>query len=746
MSLLTYANYNATVQTLTENSRQALYTVASETSNSIDSFLNTNLSIVSSEAQIPIFIEYLKLPLEERGFTNQTTLKANATLIALQRKNPVHIVSYALLDANGINVLDTSAPDIGQDESETVYFQETTNNLEATISPIIFSLEEGEFHSIYFSSPIIDSSRNFLGVLRVRLNTVALQDIISQSNGAAGPQSYAVLYQEILGNYLILAHGQSLDTLFTTVIPFDISLQESLQMEAKLPLTTLMDAYSIDMPDLHRSLSLTEETPYFSGTDYGTSDQINQSTAIYLETQDEWLVTFSQPEDIFLESARTQAQTSIFMLFAFSLLVIGLAILVGQFLANPIRRLTNTAEKIAEGDLSVKAAIETNDEIGVLASTLNNMTERLNEIIGNLENIIADRTEALERRAKYLEATAEIGQVATELRSIEELLTPVTQRISQRFGFYHVGIFLIDNEGEYAVLRAANSEGGWRMLARGHKLAVGKQGVVGYVTGAGKPRLVQFEIEADGIHYKNPDLPLTRSELALPMKVGGEILGALDVQSTEEGAFTEEDITVLQILADEVAVAINNARLFEQLESNIEIERRIFGQVTAEEWSRLLRGRKTPGYKSTTLGLTTAGEEWLEISQKAMEQGRPIPGNISDEQGRYPLALPILVRGGHAIGVLETHKSVKHGKWTSDEINVLQNISEQLGIALENARLFQESQRLAQRERVVTEVAGKVWSSSDIESILKTTLQELGRSLEVSQGSIRLHIPDGEEK
>ncbi|HIE37864.1 MAG TPA: GAF domain-containing protein, partial [Anaerolineae bacterium] len=149
---------------------------------------------------------------------------------------------------------------------------------------------------------------------------------------------------------------------------------------------------------------------------------------------------------------------------------------------------------------------------------------------------------------------------------MDDLLDRAVNLIRERFGFYHAGIFLLDERGEYAVLRAATSEAGRRMLERGHKLKVGEVGIVGYVTSTGQPRIV-LDVDTDAIHFKNPLLPETRSELALPLRVGDRIIGALDVQSVQEAAFDEEDVAILQTMADQLAVAIEKLERAAQIQA-----------------------------------------------------------------------------------------------------------------------------------------------------------------------------------
>ncbi len=745
MSLLTYANYLNTQKTLTTQAQQKLMAIASESTSNIDVFLQSTLSAVSSEAELPAFANYLSATPEER---EEDSLRSDTQLLlrSLAKKDPFLISSYGLLDVNGNNVVDNIAVNVGQNESATDYFQTAFFQQEPFVSAIHFSLQSGEFHSIYFSSPVTTPTGKLVGVLRVKYVASKLQNILAESTGIAGEESYGILFQEMDDNYLILGNGLAPELIYTTVMPYAEDKLEMLQVEGKVPVSTRSGELALNDLDLFEKLETVDQTPFFSSKGITTGEQTNQVAVVRLKSRPSWMVAFYQPESVFLTTLAAQTRTSVLLLLAFTALVIGIAVLAAQYLAAPIQKLTSFAEEAAEGNLTVRASVETEDEIGVLAETFNMMIERLDGTISNLEQTVAERTEVLEKRSQYLQAAAEVGKAATEIYNLDELLLSVTQRISERFGFYHVGIFLLDNAGEYAELRAANSEGGWRMLARGHKLAIGQQGVVGFVTGTGQSRIVQHEIETDTVHMQNPDLPLTRSEMALPLIAGGEILGALDVQSTEDEAFSEEDLTVLQVLADQVAMSINNARLIERLQASLESERRVFGQVSAEAWSKLLHTQAIPGYRSNELGIEPADEIWDNISRRAIEQRRVIPSDQLDEQGRYPLAIPIKIRGDYVIGVVEAHKSAEAGRWTAQEINVLETISDQIGIALENARLFQETQRQAYRERVVADVSGKVWSSTNIESILQTTVQELTQALDLSASAIHLKLPDTNQR
>ncbi len=201
---------------------------------------------------------------------------------------------------------------------------------------------------------------------------------------------------------------------------------------------------------------------------------------------------------------------------------------------------------------------------------------------------LEDLTRQTRHRATLLEAGVEVSRAAVQIRDLDQLLPQITRLISEHFGFYHVGIFLVDKPSGYAVLRAANSPGGRRMLARGHKLRVGSEGIVGYVTSTGQPRIA-LDVGQDAVYFNNPDLPATRSEMALPLRLGDEIIGALDVQSTQEAAFDQEDIAVLSGLADQIALIIQNAILFQQARTALQESEQIYRRYLRQEWEGFMR-------------------------------------------------------------------------------------------------------------------------------------------------------------
>lgn len=426
-----------------------------------------------------------------------------------------------------------------------------------------------------------------------------------------------------------------------------------------------------------------------------------------------------------------QAATRVAATILLALLVFAVAVSLGlgNVIAAPIQRLTQAASQIAAGDLSVQASATTNDEIGTLASAFNTMTSRLRDTLDDLEKRVEDRTVELsaanernERRAKQFEAIAHVAHTISSTRDLDLLLSQITSAINREFGFYHVGIFLLDTAKEYAILSAANSEGGQNMLERGHRLKVGETGVVGYVTGTGKPH-VALDTGADAVFFNNPDLPETRSEIALPLRAGDEIIGALDVQSTEPNAFFPEDLNILSTLSDQVSIAIQNARQFEQTKKALNESEVLSRQFVQTGWQQFTKTKDLLGIRHTGARATLLHRRNGKDSEDKLSDARQPRRNSR----QATLSLPIRLRG-EVIGSVEV-RTLDSRPWDQDELDIVAVIIERAAIALENARLLAESQKRAAKERVIGEISAKISMQSEIEELLKTAAQELGRNL-----------------
>ena len=469
---------------------------------------------------------------------------------------------------------------------------------------------------------------------------------------------------------------------------------------------------------------------------------IRATDRILLGNQTLYLIA-EKPVSVALEIAKT----IIFTITIVILLALVIAGVVGYFAVRqivvPIEDLASLAGRIADGDLSQTSPTQRRDEIGVLAKTFNSMTSQLRDLISSLERRVDERTADLntarllsERRAQDLQSISEISRAISTERRLEILLPLITRLVSERFGFYHAGIFFVDDTHRYAYLQAANSEGGQRMLARGHRLEIGK-GLVGTVTQTGKARIA-LDVGSDAVFFNNPDLPNTHSEMALPLEVRGQTIGVLDVQSTKPGAFTQNDVNTLSILADQIAIAIENARLFNQTQQAKDEAEALYAQIQRQEWSTLINKGTRIGYRQTAIGGKIL-ERPIETDdiREALENGQVVVlnGEATTNMNQPAITVPVKLRG-QTIGVLNIKAPTMERKWNQDEINLAQAISDRLAFALDNARLFEETTQRAERERLVSEITGKIRSHNDPQAMIETAMQELRNALGASRVEI----------
>jgi GAF domain-containing protein len=364
---------------------------------------------------------------------------------------------------------------------------------------------------------------------------------------------------------------------------------------------------------------------------------------------------------------------------------------------------------------------EANRELENLTS---NLEQRVNERTAELENV----NQQTERRASQLKAVTELSEAIAQLQDLSEIFPATTRLISERFRFYHVGIFLIDRDREYAVLQAANSEGGIRMLARNHRLKLGV-GVVGFCAQTGQPRIA-LDVGADAVFFNNPDLPNTRSEVALPMNSRGKTIGVLDVQSTEAGAFSGEDLQVLTALANQVAIALENTRLLTETRAALLQVQEVYNEFTQTAWSRTVTQADQRGFRFQTgrIELLENGLQTPEVTS-AIRSGEVMSSQTNGaREQRAALAVPVKLRN-EVIGVLHVESNDPSKHWQEDEISLVQAVAERAAFAMENARLFQDARRRAAKERLISEASARISGALNIENILQTTAEELERVL-----------------
>ena len=381
---------------------------------------------------------------------------------------------------------------------------------------------------------------------------------------------------------------------------------------------------------------------------------------------------------------------------------IGFSLLATRSISNPITELIDTFQKVEDGDLKQRVAVTGTDELATVAVHFNRMVSRLDELQSTLEEQVTERT-------KQLIATNEIGRVASSILDLDELLNKVANLITEQFNYYYAAIYLLDSSEKWAELKQATGQAGEVLKQNRHRLEIsGKSMVAGCIRDK-MPRLAQNTVD-EKQRFENPLLPYTRSEIALPLIVGDRVLGALNVQSTKPSDFNVGIIETMQNMAGQVAVALENARLFQEAQQSINELRSIQKQYLLEGWSN------------------------ISSYNNDLEYG---VGELSDAASQVMVS-PINLRD-QILGNITLERT---DDWTPELQSLVDAVTAQAAIALENARLVSESRQVALRERTLTEINSKIWASTSIDGVLQTVAKELGKRLDTSNTTIELNLDD----
>jgi GAF domain-containing protein len=328
-----------------------------------------------------------------------------------------------------------------------------------------------------------------------------------------------------------------------------------------------------------------------------------------------------------------------------------------------------------------------------------------------LEQRVDERTSGLFKKTDQLRAASYIARKTAEAQDLPSLLNAAVRLITDQFGYYHSGIFLLNESGDEVILQAASSEGGKRMLDKGHHLLVGSQGIVGFVAAQKRPRIA-LDVGTDAAFFNNPDLPSTHSEVGLPLLIGNRLLGVLDIQSDQPEAFNMDEIDVLQTIADQIAIAIENTRLLDNAQAALKQVEALTNVRAREAWDQRLK-KGGLAYTYTPLGLRS--------------------GKASDESDKS-IKVPITLRG-HKIGdITLTRKD--EASWDEVDRDLISEVANQTGLAMENLRLVEDATQRARQEQTIGELAARFGQSMDIDGLLQTAARELGQVVDVAEVSV----------
>ena len=356
-------------------------------------------------------------------------------------------------------------------------------------------------------------------------------------------------------------------------------------------------------------------------------------------------------------------------------------------------------------------------------------SEQLRRNAQILEKSVHERTRELESQTNRLRLTAQIARDAASVRDVNRLLNQATALILERFNLYHTAIFLLDQQREYAILTAAPTAAGSQMLAENYKLRIGEGDIIGEVaaTGEGITRL--------DIRSGHPLLPNTRSEMALPLKAEGNLIGVLDVQSDKPEAFTQDDVAIMQILADQLATSIERTLLLDRVEQNLSQLEQAYGQFTRESW-RTFEDKTlgSIGYRFDNVRIQPLNEIPTN-SHEAIQTGKTVLyHNGTNHSEKNLVAIPIKLRG-KTIGVVTVQ--LKEG-YSQATISTLEAAIERLAASLESARLYEEARMRADRELSISRVTTAISAATEYEQILQTTVREIGNLLNDTEVAIQI--------
>jgi GAF domain-containing protein len=356
-----------------------------------------------------------------------------------------------------------------------------------------------------------------------------------------------------------------------------------------------------------------------------------------------------------------------------------------------------------------------------------------------LERDISEHSESLARQAHHLETTAEIARLVTSAKDLTAMLSRAVEIVRDRFSFYHVSLFTLDESATWAVLTASTGEAGRALLARHHRLGVGSASIVGWVT-ANRTARAAGDVEQDLFHFKNPLLPDTRAEMAVPMIVGEELIGALDVQSTAVEHFSMADQWALEAVASELAIGIQSAHTIQQLNDQLERAQRAIHTQTERSWSQMAGSSASISYQLDQSGVVYSGAvSGFPTNRLAARSAR----TSASPDGRE-VAAPVKVRG-EVVATIAARRPAESDPWTAADVALLEAVAGQASLALENARQYAEEQRRATELEVINRVSQAVSQLLSLESLYRVVHAQIAQILGDVDMAIALYHPENEK-
>ncbi len=476
------------------------------------------------------------------------------------------------------------------------------------------------------------------------------------------------------------------------------------------------------------------------GISTGIEDKNVVTTYVPLDTPD-WAVVTELP----VAEAYQELIENVAIFVAIIIIAVVLAGVIGAYLARrlaaPVQHLTDTAAQIAEGDLQLQASqAEGPAEVRQLAGTFNRMTGQLNEFIQSLEDRVATRTHRLE-------IVTSLSEQLVAILNVDQLLTELVNQVKDRFEYYHAHVYIINRENESLVMRAGAGEAGVIMKAQGHNIPLNAPTSL-VARAARTGQLVNIDNVREAPDWlPNPHLPNTYSEMAVPIVLAGQVVGVLDVQQDTIGGLDESDASLLRSLANQVAIAIRNARLFRDVETALAEAHATQERYVAESWDISSLKTQNRGHLYMQPGTVELSEATFNAARaQALAQKHPAIVPIDEYEGSPKSLVAPVSLSGLTIGTLQLHKMDSEDTsklWTEQDLEFIEAILDQVAQTAENLRLFEETRERAGREATIREVADKLRAAPNLDTLLETAARELGQRLGVRHTVLELGI-DGE--
>jgi len=339
-----------------------------------------------------------------------------------------------------------------------------------------------------------------------------------------------------------------------------------------------------------------------------------------------------------------------------------------------------------------------------------------------LEEQVFQRTQSLQRKASQLETTSEIAKLSSEMVDPQVLMFHAVDLIQSRFDLYHASVFMLDETGNWANLVASTGDAGHKLLAQHFRLSVGSASIIGWVTANRILRVTQ-DVDEDPFYFKIPLLSETHSELAVPLIVGSRLLGVLDIQSIKRNSFTEDDIRAIRGIADELAIAVDNARLLKETQQQLEKYQTSYRDLGRQYWRRISRA----GHETTIRVGGRPDREGVEGDFKTLDQAAQRRETVLSED-KLEISIPVNMRGEH-IATIGARKMVENEYWSEDEIALLEVLTGQIALALESARQYSEEHRRVSELEVINRVSQAVSQHLRLDSLYRVVHAQINQVL-----------------